>query len=272
MSTLALGDTRTLALATLGAMTSKVAHEVKNLLAGIELYAAMLAEQCAAERELAPLSGRLLAGVKQLGAVAANLLSVSRRPDIDPVPVELARLVADTISSVDLAVRGTGIRLHVSTGKEKAWVLGDPERLRQALLNLVLNAIQAMPDGGVLAVGTRRSATHACLVIRDTGIGMDRATLRRSTEPFFTTRTNGTGLGLAIVREVADAHGARVRITSRPGRGTTVRLRLPLAATDSMSEVRTSAVVEGPFPRGLQRPHPCLGGASESTCAKGGHR
>jgi signal transduction histidine kinase len=216
-------------------MTAKVAHEVKNLLGGIELYAAMLAEQCATDTELAPLSGRLLAGIKQLGAVAANLLAVSRRPVIDSVPLDAARLVTETIDSIDLAVRGTGIRLRPLAGSEKAWVLGDAERLRQALLNLVLNAIQAMPAGGVLAVGTRLRDRHVEIVVGDTGIGMDRATQRRAFEPFFTTRSNGTGLGLAIVREVADAHNARLTIHSRPGRGTRVRLVLPLASDERAS-------------------------------------
>jgi signal transduction histidine kinase len=114
----------------------------------------------------------------------------------------------------------------------KAAVLGDAERLRQALLNLVLNAVQAMPDGGVLTVDTRRLGDVVQVAVRDTGAGMDRVTLRRAFEPFFSTRPRGTGLGLAVVREVAEGHGARIRVTSRPGRGTTVRLTFPLAASD----------------------------------------
>ena len=229
MSALAVGDTRTLALATLGAMTSKVAHEVKNLLGGIELYAAMLAEQCEKEQDLAPLSSRLLGGVKQLRALATNLLSVSPRAAMESAPVDVTRLLTETLSSVDLAVRGSGIRLHLTAGREKVCIVGDAERLRQALLNLVLNAIQAMPEGGELTVAARRHADAVELIVKDTGVGMARATLARALEPFFTTRSSGTGLGLAIVRDVAEAHGARLTIQSRPGRGTTVRLTLPLA-------------------------------------------
>ena len=229
MSALAVGDTRTLALATLGAMTSKVAHEVKNLLGGIELYAAMLAEQCEKEQALAPLSSRLLGGVKQLHALAANLLSVSPRPAMETAPVDVTRLLTETAASVDLAMRGSEIRLHLAAGREKVCVLGDAERLRQAVLNLVLNAMQAMPEGGDLTIAARRQAEAVELIVKDTGVGMERATLARALEPFFTTRPNGTGLGLAIVREVAEAHGARLTIQSRPGRGTTVRLTLTLA-------------------------------------------
>jgi len=219
------------ALMSLGAMTATVAHELRNLLGGVELYATLVAEQCAADPALAPLTGRLLGGVRRLHAVAANLLAVGRpsRPALERAPLDLARLVDELADSAALALPGTGIRLVRRPGPAKAVVLGDAERLRQALLNVVLNAVQAMPQGGVLTIATRARDGVVEVSIRDTGVGMDRATLRRAFEPFFTTRPRGTGLGLAVVREVAAAHGARVHITSRPGRGTTVRLRLPLA-------------------------------------------
>jgi signal transduction histidine kinase len=249
VSTIVLGETRTLALATLGAMTSRVAHEVKNVLGGIELYASMLAEQCAREDDLAPLASRLLAGVKQLHVVAGNLLSVSRRPTIEPVAVDAARVVVETVDSVTLAVRGSGIRLRHVIGTEKAWVQGDAERLRQALLNLVLNAMQAMPNGGTLTIRTRLRADHVEITVRDTGIGMDTATLRRATEPFFTTRANGTGLGLAIVREVTEAHGALLHLRSRPRRGTTARMVIPLAPGD-LGRPSMNAPLDGTGPPG----------------------
>jgi signal transduction histidine kinase len=225
----AAGDTHTLALATLGAMTSRVAHDLRNALAGIELYAAMLGEQCEAQPDLAGLSGRLLLGVKQLRAVAGNLLAVTRRAAPESSPVEVVRLVAETLESAAPAAAAAGIRVVTRAPAVKVGVLGDAERLRQALLNLVLNAIQAMPAGGTLAVTVRAAHDRVRLAVRDTGIGMDRATARRAFEPYFTTRPSGTGLGLAIVREVAAAHGGRVTLTSRPGRGTTVRLDLPPA-------------------------------------------
>ncbi len=224
---------RTVALAALGAMTSKIAHEIRNVLGGIELSAFILAEQCASSPELAPVAGRLASGVKQLHAVAENLLSVSRRPTIEPLPLDVVRLVDETAQFVSVTARATGVRLRSRTRVAKAWVLGDAERLRQALLNLVLNAMQAMGDGGVLTLGTHVAAGHVVITVRDTGRGMDAATLARATEPFFTTRPNGTGLGLAVVREVADAHHARLTMRSLPGHGTRACLRIPLATDDA---------------------------------------
>jgi signal transduction histidine kinase len=224
---------RTLALATLGAMTTKIAHEIRNVLGGIELSALLLAEQCASSPDLGPVTGRLATGVKQLHAVAENLLSVSRRPTIEPLPLDVVRLVDETAEFVSLSARATGVTLCTRARVAKAWVLGDAERLRQALLNLVLNAMQAMGEGGVLTLGTRVAGDSVVVTVRDTGRGMDATTLARASEPFFTTRPNGTGLGLAVVHEIAEAHGARVCIASHPGRGTRVRLTIPLATDET---------------------------------------
>lgn len=231
MRAASVSDAQTAALATLGGMVSTVAHEVRNLLGPIDLYASLLAEQCAPSPELAQLSARLLAGVKQLGAVAGNLLAVSRRPLLDRAPVDLDRLVVESVESVALSTRATGIAFRTRLGAGKACVLGDADRLRQAILNVLLNAVQALSDRGSVTVALDAHDGEVELRIRDTGPGMERATLARATEPFFTTRPTGTGLGLAVVREVAELHQARLRITSRRGSGTTVRLTFPLHET-----------------------------------------
>lgn len=257
-------DTHARALQSLGAMTATVAHEMRNLLGGIELHATLVAEQCAKDADLQPLTGRLLEGVTRLRAVATNLLSVSRRPEpvIERTTVDLAMLVTTLAENTRLALPGTGVELTTDVRLAKAPVAGDGEQIRQALLNLVLNAVQAMPKGGVLTLaltaggGARRSSNRPIpagsprasdalrlrtptvqggravrISVKDTGIGMSRATLRQAFEPFFTTRPRGTGIGLAVVREVAERHGARLTVTSRPGRGTTFTLTFVLAET-----------------------------------------
>ncbi|OLB94025.1 MAG: hypothetical protein AUH30_18625 [Candidatus Rokubacteria bacterium 13_1_40CM_68_15] len=241
-------DTHGRALQSLGAMTATVAHEMRNLLGGIELYATLVAEQCAKDADLQPLTSRLLDGVTRLGAVASNLLSVSRRPEpsVERTTVDLVLLLSALAENTALALPGTGVELRTDVTLAKAPVLGDGEQIRQALLNLVLNAVQAMRKGGVLTLGltaergarptsnrppTVQGGQVVRLSVRDTGIGMSRATLRRAFEPFFTTRVRGTGIGLAVVREVAERHGARLSVTSRPGRGTTFTLTFALAET-----------------------------------------
>jgi two-component system sensor histidine kinase HydH len=230
VSAMPRSDAQTLALADLGTMTATVAHEMRNLLGGVELHARLLAEQCAADADLAPLSGRLLGGIKRLHAVAGNLLAVARRPQAAPerAPLDLIQVLTEVVDGATLALPGTGIRIETAIELAKAPVLGEAERLRQAFLNLLLNAVQAMPQGGVLTVAARRLRGGVAVDVRDTGVGMDRATLRRAFEPFFTTRPHGTGLGLAMVRAVVESHDARVRVSSRPARGTTFRLIFPL--------------------------------------------
>jgi two-component system sensor histidine kinase HydH len=168
-------DAQTLALASLGTMTATVAHEMRNLLGGIELYATLVAEQCAAEDGLASLTGRLLGGVKRLHAVAANLLSVSGRPQAAPErsPLDLIQVLTEVVDGAQLALPGTSIRIETRFALAKAPVLGDAERLRQAFLNLVLNAVQAMPQGGVLTLRARRLCKSVVVDVSDTGVGMD---------------------------------------------------------------------------------------------------
>jgi two-component system sensor histidine kinase HydH len=221
------------ALAALGEMVATVAHEWRNLLGSVELYAGLLAERAAGVPELDTLCGRVVAGLTRLRAAAANLLAVPRRAAHDPAPVDLRHLALDTLDAVRRSLAGTGVRLRTRLTPHKVWVAGDADRLRQALLNLLLNALEALGERGTLAVHLRVRDGAAVVAVRDTGAGMDPATLARATEPFFSTRPHGTGLGLAVVREVAEAHGARLRIRSRPGRGTAVHLSFPLAGADA---------------------------------------
>ena len=239
----ALGEPHAQALAALGAVVSRVAHETRNILGGVELSAALLVDHCAGRPELAPISARVLTGLRQLGAVAGNLLQVARRGEQACRPVDLATLVAEIAASAELAALDAGIRVRLRRDGDAAWVLGDADRLRQALLNAVLNAVHAMPRGGTLTVALRARRHELEIRISDTGVGMSPAVLARATEPFFTTRPSGTGLGLAIVRETASAHGAALALRSRVGRGTTVRLRFPraLAPTRRSSRKETRA-------------------------------
>ena len=133
---------------------------------------------------------------------------------------------------------GEHIRLALRLAAGGARVRGDPAQIQQALINLVLNSHDAMPDGGDLTIATERGkqglAASECVVltVTDTGCGMNAATAERVFEPFFTTKPpgEGAGLGLAVVESVIAAHGGTVEVASEPGDGTRVTIRLPLAA------------------------------------------
>ncbi len=106
-------------------------------------------------------------------------------------------------------------------------LVGDPEKLKQVVINLVMNATEAMKEGGRLGVRAYVQGDHVCLAVKDTGVGIERALLPQVFDPFFTTKEGGTGLGLSIVRKIVDLHRGEVRIESERGVGTQVTVLLP---------------------------------------------
>lgn len=141
--------------------------------------------------------------------------------------VELGPLVSDTLLVLSGRASNARVRLLARGG---AAVEADPRRLKEALLNLVANAIEATPPGGDVVVEVRSSGGLAEIVVRDTGRGMLPDTLRRLGTPFFTTREDGTGLGVVLARSVMALHGGSLRYESEPGKGTTVKATLPTRA------------------------------------------
>jgi signal transduction histidine kinase len=134
--------------------------------------------------------------------------------------------VSDALGALAARADAAGVRLYAQ-GDDS--IEADPRRLREALLNLVANAIEATPSGGFVDVEVRRAAGEAEIVIRDTGRGMPAETLRRIGTPFFTTRDDGTGLGIVLARSVIAQHGGSLTYESEPGKGTRVLVAIPRA-------------------------------------------
>jgi CheY-like chemotaxis protein/anti-sigma regulatory factor (Ser/Thr protein kinase) len=138
---------------------------------------------------------------------------------------------------------GATITMHTALQEGLPEILGVESELREALVNLIFNAVDAMPHGGCLTLQTRATPTAVVVEVSDTGIGMDEATRQRCLEPFFTTKVaRGTGLGLAMVYGVTERHAAQLSIESAVGQGTTIRLLLPLALSQSALEVEATEV------------------------------
>jgi signal transduction histidine kinase len=157
--------------------------------------------------------------------ILRNYLSFTRPlQQVTPRPTALEPLVSDTL----LALSGRADDAHVQLfAQGDAVVEADPHRLKEALLNLVANAIEATPAGGQVVVEVREAADRAEVMIRDTGRGMPPDTLSRVGTPFFTTRDDGTGLGVVLARSVIAQHGGALRYDSAPGKGTLVSFTLP---------------------------------------------
>ena len=227
----------------MGQLTGGVAHDFNNLLTPIVGSLDMLQRKgIGGEREQ-----RLIAGAAQSAerarTLVQRLLSFARRQPLQAVPVDVASLVVGMGDLIE-STTGPQIKVSVDVAENLSSAHADPNQLEMALLNLSVNARDAMPDGGTLrisastepvAAGHRSelpSGTYVRLSVADTGTGMDEATLARAIEPFFSTKGigKGTGLGLSSVHGLASQLGGAMTIHSRPGVGTNVELWLPISA------------------------------------------
>ena len=229
-------------LESLGQLTGGVAHDFNNLLMAVlgnlELLQLMLPD----DRKMRRLVEGAIAGAERGAVLTKRLLAFARRSELKPEIVEIRDLVPGLI---DMLRRSLGPGIEIAT-KFHAGLMPtqvDPSQLELALVNLAVNSRDAMPLGGKLTIDARgekigdgdvpglAAGEYIRIAVSDTGVGMDRDTLRRATEPFFTTkdRGRGTGLGLSMVDGFAAQSGGGMRIKSRPGAGTTVELFLPAA-------------------------------------------
>jgi signal transduction histidine kinase len=119
-----------------------------------------------------------------------------------------------------------------SSGGPEAYALVDESSIRGALMNLILNAIEATPEGGVVSISTARTAESLRLEIADTGPGIDEEKAKKIFEPFYTTKAGGLGLGMPYAKKIIDQHGGTIVLNSRPGEGTTITVMLPAAQTE----------------------------------------
>jgi signal transduction histidine kinase/ActR/RegA family two-component response regulator/HAMP domain-containing protein len=233
-------------LRALGQMASGIAHDINNAISPIALYTESLLET---EPGLSPRARDYLGTIQHAIDDVAQTVSRmkefyrQREPQLTLAPVQVNRLIQQVI---DLSrarwsdipqQRGIFIRMETELAPELPIILGVESEIREALVNLVFNAVDAMPEGGTLTLRTKTSAPspegrQVHVEVSDTGVGMEEDARRRCLEPFFTTKgERGTGLGLAMVYGIARRHNAEIEIDSTVGKGTTIRLAFPVPAT-----------------------------------------
>ncbi len=233
----ALHKERAAQLATLGRFSAQMAHDLKNPLAALKGAAQVLRDDLAEPGSEAPPHGSSPAAMvhlmlEQIDRLARVIDTYGRlaRIDVALAPVPVNDVVREVISLQSLAPKD-GIRLGTELAGDLPDCLADRDMLASVIENLVRNAFEALPSGGLVTVRTMRSpgpdARGVVLVVEDSGVGMDHKTRERAFDDFFTTKPTGSGLGLAFVQRVVQAHGGEVSLTSDLGRGTVVRVRLP---------------------------------------------
>lgn len=215
-------------LADLGQMASHVAHEVRNNLVPVKLYLSLLRRRTGRAPEDTRLLDKIDAGFTALDATVNDLLQFTAERDPQRTRFAAAELIDEVFSSLAPQFSAQAIRTEIGLAAELT-IWADRQMLRRALLNLVLNAIDALPDGGTIRVAIRTVDAGLALDVADSGGGLAEETLRRAFEPFFSTKSHGTGLGLAIVYRIAEVHGGQVTAANRPEGGACFTLYLPQA-------------------------------------------
>ncbi len=219
------------ALAAVGEFAASLAHEVRNPLTSIRLDLQRVEEKLPDKSDARDLLGRALGEIERVDRSVTGALRVARSGSVTLEPVDIRLPLEAAIHSAEPELEAHGATLAVEpAGADPLWVKGDAPALEQLFLNLLLNAAQALDEGGRVEVTVARYRDGVSISIRDTGRGIPLENIERIFEPFYSTRPEGTGLGLAIAQRIATAHGGELEIVSTPGAGTTVRLRLPQVA------------------------------------------
>ncbi len=218
-------------LAALGRLLAGVAHEVRNPLAGIRSTVQLW--QRLSDRARTPESMDAVVGaVDRLDGLVARLLHFSRADAAEREPVDLNRLAAESLALIEAQAASQNVTLERDLAPGLPPVAGAANALRQVALNLLTNALQAMPKGGRLHCSTRLRPSGGAVEVRvaDTGHGIAEADRPRLFEPFFTTRPEGTGLGLALCREIVLGHGGKIELESSGPEGSVFLVVLPALA------------------------------------------
>jgi two-component system, NtrC family, sensor histidine kinase HydH len=224
--------TRQERLAALGHLAAGVAHEVRNPLNAIGMGIQRLQGEFSpveGEAEFRHLCTMIRGEVARLNGIVEEFLQLARVPALQREPVEVATLLHEVVALMEAEARAHAVRLTLRVPAGLPALVVDPQQLKQALINLLLNAIQATPPGGAVQVTAAAETEALRLAVIDSGRGIAPDMLERIFDPYFTTRPQGTGLGLPIALRIIQAHGGTLDVSSLLGRGTTVEVRLPIA-------------------------------------------
>jgi two-component system NtrC family sensor kinase len=219
-------------MAAVGALTSGIAHELNNPLNNISLTAETLLDDDTTDpARRRTLLEDIFTQVQRASATVRNLLDFTRQDHPVFTTVSIVDVVSATLKLIGNELALAGVRSRVRIAPELPPVSGNPRNLQQVFLNLFLNAIQAMPQGGELVVEGDRADGFVRVAVQDSGVGISAENLDKIFEPFFTTKEagEGTGLGLSVSYGIVANHGGRLEVSSRPGEGATFSVLLPIA-------------------------------------------
>ncbi|NLP03419.1 MAG: PAS domain S-box protein [Fibrobacter sp.] len=221
-------------MAALGEMSATVAHEIRNPLGAMGMWAGLLERDLSAEDPRRKTLGKIIEGLSRLNKIVSNLLVYTRPIKAEFRKVQLDTILEEIVDFVQIEIERLGRKIDLKKNweKEPVYVLADPEKIGQVVMNICLNSVQAISEGGQITVsmemGERKNAGYVCFSVSDSGCGIEKEKISKIFDPFFTTKENGTGLGLAIVKRFVESHSGFIDVKSAPGKGTAVKVFLPL--------------------------------------------
>ncbi len=234
----------------MGEMAANIAHEIRNPLGSIELFASLVKKGLPEDTEQTQLMNHISSAVASMNHIISNLLAYTKPRPVNRHKMHLGHLLTESAEFLGFLAEKHNVAVRLELGARRAQIMGDEEMLKQVVHNLFLNAVQAMPDGGELTIATRnlkltdprqiarfqhehRPPPEKLDVIevsvRDTGAGMAQDIQKQVFDPFFTTKARGTGLGLAIVHNIVEAHHATIDLESQVNSGTAMILMFPVS-------------------------------------------
>jgi two-component system sensor histidine kinase FlrB len=213
-------------------MATLLAHEIRNPLGSLELFAGLLADALKDQTELQLWTNHVQAGLRTLAATVNNVLHFHSQPSANLLPVNLVRIISETVEFLGPLARQREMEIHLTTTEDEVPILADPFRLQQAFLNVALNAFGAMKSGGALRISVSRTegafGPTAAVAFADQGTGIRPENLEKIFATGFTTHPGRTGLGLAVTRKFVEQHKGTIRVESQEGQGTIFTLVFPI--------------------------------------------
>jgi signal transduction histidine kinase len=221
-------------LQAMGEMAVQLAHEIRNPLGSIELFASMLATGLPNKSDMKGWANQIVSGVTFLNTIVTNMLTFTKvsRPQFSVF--ELNRMIDETLVFFEPVCRQRSVRVNRPGALEPTVIEADMDMLRQILINLLMNAVQAMPEQGEISISAQLvDPKTARIEVEDNGIGIPEENVSKIFDPFFTTNEKGSGLGLSLVHQIVQKHGGNIEAESRFGHGTRFVIVLPVVQMDA---------------------------------------
>jgi signal transduction histidine kinase len=215
---------RNLRLIAMGEMAASIVHEIRSPLCSIELFSNMLSKDLE-DTEHSEMANGISTGIKSLNNILTNMLFFAKPQKPSLKDVKLDGPVEESLKILAPLIEIREIKLSSNISDEI--IEGDPELLKQVLMNILLNAVQVMPDGGTLKVFTEEGENYVALAVCDQGSGIDKKNIEKIFDPFFTTKDKGTGLGLTIAHKIMQSHKGFIKADKNEDIGSTFRLYFP---------------------------------------------